>query len=56
MLGQKILVVDDEKRMRKLVKAGDPGRNDAKDGRVAGLPGDPSVFQGADHHAHGEGL
>ena len=61
-----ILVVDDEQRMRKLVRdfltkqdftvlegyhSGDSGCHDAKDGRLADLPGDPSVFQGSDHYA-----
>ena len=80
---QKILVVDDENRMRKLVKdflqrenfevleAGDgsealdiffaaegyctddSGCDDAEDGRLAGMPGDPELFQSADYHADG---
>ena len=56
----KILVVDDEARVRKLVKdflsikgyqvleAG------AEDGRLGGCEDDPQVFAGADHHADGE--
>ena len=77
----KILVVDDESRMRKLVRdflvkkdfevleAGDgaeavdlffdtkdvalddPGCDDAENGRLAGMPRDPSLFKSADHHA-----
>ena len=66
----KILVVDDESRMRKLVKdflvregytvleAGDgmeahPRCDDAEDGRLAGMPGDPRIIKGSDHHADG---
>ena len=50
----KILVVDDESRMRKLVKdfltrAGS-GRYDAKDGRMAGMPGSPRAFKSSDHY------
>ena len=81
----KILVVDDESRMRKLVsdfltrqdyevlEAEDEGGgsgsflpgekyctdhfgcNDAQDGRMAGLPGDPQIFQGSDHYADSPG-
>ena len=80
----KVLVVDDESRMRKLVRdflvkkdfevleagdgaeamdiffgdkgyrPGDSGCDDAEDGRLAGMPGDPRLFQGADHHADGQ--
>ena len=63
----KILVVDDEARMRKLVKdflsikgyqvleAGDGEEAvDAEDGRLGGCEDDPQVFAGADHHADGE--
>ena len=45
----KVLVVDDESRMRKLVR--DSGCDDAEDGRVAGVPGDPGELQSTDHHA-----
>lgn len=76
----KVLVVDDESRMRKLVRdflvksnfdvlqAGDgeealdifikkryctdhSGCDDAEDGRLAGVPGDPGELQSTDHHA-----
>ena len=61
----KILVVDDEARMRKLVKdflsikaeghcADSSGCDDAEDGRLGGCEDDPQVFAGADHHADGE--
>ena len=69
-----ILVVDDESRMRKLVKdflkredytvleAGDGmeamdifGCDDAEDGRMAGVPGDPEYpIQYSDHYADGK--
>ena len=62
----KVLVVDDESRMRKLVRdflvksnfdvlqAGDGEEaldDDAEDGRLAGVPGDPGELQSTDHHA-----
>ena len=76
MLGQKILVVDDEKRMRKLVKdflvREDFTVLEAGDGEEAVdlflqekdialvildvMMPKMDGWQGADHHAHGEGL
>ena len=54
----KILVVDDESRMRKLVKDFLVRQgyrcDDAEDGWMAGLSGDPYAFKGADHHADGK--
>ena len=75
----KILVVDDESRMRKLVRdflvkqdfevleAGDgeealdifyevkhSGRDDAQNGRLGSLQGDPEGFEGAYYHAYGQ--
>ena len=79
----KILVVDDESRMRKLVRdflikknfevleagnerrpwisfwygrhrVGDPGCDDAQNGRVADLQRDPRLFQGSDYYADSE--
>ena len=31
-----------------------PGRDDAQDGWLAGLPGDPQILQSADYHADGQ--
>ena len=66
----KILVVDDESRMRKLVKdflskknfqvllpgkghrPYHPGCDDAQDGRLGSMQGNPEEFQGSHHHAY----
>ena len=70
----KVMVVDDESRMRKLVcdflvrqdfdviEAGDGeqavdlffGCDDAENGWLAGLPGDPEAFQSTYHYADGQ--
>ena len=31
------------------------GCDDAQNGRMAGLPGDPPLFQNSDHHAYSKG-
>ena len=54
----KILVVDDESRMRKLLKdflerEGYRVIDDAEYGRMAGMPRGAAVFEGPDHHADG---
>ena len=49
----KILVVDDESRMRKLVR--DFLEREGFQVLVAGVPGGAPVLPGAHHHAHGTG-
>ena len=54
----KILVVDDESRMRKLVRDFLTRQNyevlEAADERLGSLQGNPSDIQSPDHHAHGQ--